>query len=158
MKSKLISSIILATVLTLSLPVVTGCNNLKPVPVAEGHDAVVVNAERIQISSLAIYEQTTKWEYAHRAALPSGVSRAVDKFRAEFPSAWKQSREALALYKRGTGPDATAMDKVTTALSIAQSSLLSLMVTGSDADILQARNAMTSLLQSVNTLLKPKIQ
>jgi len=139
----------------LSAPLVlTGCGSLKPVPVAEGHDAVVVNAERVQKSSLDIYEQTINWELAHRATLPASISRAVDKYRAEFLPAWKKSRVALQAYKDRTGPDASTVARVTAALSVAQSSLLSLMLSGaSDAEVAQANSAINSLITSIGSLI-----
>jgi len=156
MNSRKLSKFSFVLMLVLSLlvtPVLfTGCAGLKPVPVAEGEDPIVVNAERIQSSSLSIYEQVIKWEFANRAVLPAEVSRAVDKFRKEFPPAWKQSRSALVQYKAGTGPDATTVTRVTAALSIVQSSLLSLMLTGSSAEIAQANNSLNSLIRSIGLL------
>ncbi len=138
----------------LALPATfTGCA-LKPVPVAEGHDAVVVNAQRIQKSSLAIYEQVTNWELNNRATLPAEVSRTVDKYRAEFPKAWRLSRQALADYQAHRGPDATAVSRITAGLSAVQTALLSLQGGHSGNEIVQANNAITSLVNSLNLLLK----
>lgn len=152
MKMKYIPLILLTFALVLALPVLPGCSGINSAPIAEGQDAVIVNAERIQRSSLDIYEQVIKWETVNRAVLPAEVSRAVDKFRAEFPKAWEQSRVALGQYKLGTGPDATTMGKATAALSIVQSSLLGLMLNGSDSEIAQAKNSLDSLIRSVGLL------
>lgn len=151
-----ILGIILAFAFVLTPVTFTGCGSLKPVPVAEGHDAVVVNAERIQKSSLAIYKQVTEWELKNRASLPAEVSRAVDKIRAEFPNAWRLSSQALKDYKANRGPDATAISKITAGLSAVQTALLNLQ--GSSAgspEILQASNAIASLVNSLKLLLNP---
>lgn len=144
----------LGTTLVSAPVALTGCGGLKPAPIAEGQDSVVVNAERIQRSSLDVYEQVTKWEYANRATLSANVSRAVDRYRKEFPPAWKLSRSALADYKAKRGPDADTVAKLTAALSAAQSALLSLQLGGTDNEVVQANNAITSLINSIRTLLQ----
>jgi hypothetical protein len=150
--------ILLVLSLAVLLPTVcivplTGCNNLKPAAIAEGQDSVVVNAERIQRSSLDIYEQVTLWEYQNRLSLPAEVSRAVDKYRAEFPKAWKTSRVILSDYKAKRGPNMDDVARVTAALSAAQTALLSLQSNQSENEILQANNAITSLINSIRILL-----
>jgi len=129
-----------------------GCGSLKPAPIEAGQDAVVVNAERVQNSSLAIFEQVTQWEFDNRATLPAEVSRAIDVYRKEFPPAWKTSRKALADYKAKVGPDATALEKATAALSVAQGALLQLKLGQSESDVLQANNAITKLINAISVL------
>ena len=152
MKRFLAVILLAVTLPTLCIVPLTGCNGLKPAPVAAGEDSVIVNAERIQNSSLDIYEQVTEWEFENRATLPVGVSRAVDKYRAEFKPAWKTSRVILEDYKAKRGPDATAVAKVTAALSAAQSALLNLKLGQTEGDILQANNSITQLINSVRIL------
>ena len=132
----------------------TGCANLRPVPVAieEGQDPVIVNAQRIQRSSLEIYHQVISWEMQNRNALPVGVSRAVDKYRAEFKPAWELSRKALADYEAKRGVDATTLGRITAALSAAQTALMSLQANQSNNEIAQAGGAIVSLVNSVSTL------
>lgn len=124
---------------------------IKPVPVAAGQDPVIVNLERVQVSSLEIYRQTTEWEYAHRAALPAEVSRAVDKARAEFPKAWTESRLILADYKAGKG-GSNDVSRVTAALSAAQASLIRLRV--DHAEAFQLINDIATLTDLINQLRK----
>lgn len=133
-------------------PLLTGCRgSLKPVPVAEGSDPVVVNAERIQRSSLAIYDQVTAWELAHRSALPKEASQAVDAFRREFPPAWRLSRQALADYKSNKVSE-SAIDRTTAALAAAQSALLSLRLGQSQNEVDQAQLAISTLINAIRSL------
>lgn len=138
----------------LSAPVfMTGCGSLKPVPVAEGNDPVVVYAERAQRSSLAIYKEITEWELANRAALPAEVSRAVDAVRREFKPAWEESRRALALYKQQVpGVDATTLDRITGALLVFQATLLRLKQDSNPNEVAQVGNALSSLIASIRSL------
>src|SRR5688572_11522345 len=109
--------------------VFTGCTlfgTMKPAPIAEGQDRVVVHAEPAQRSSLDVFRIVTKWEYDNRVSLPVGVSRAIDRYRAEFPPAWNESRLALQRYKETAGTNPTAINSITAALLVAQESLLQL--------------------------------
>lgn len=143
--------ILLASCLA-SSPTFTGCKLINPAPIEEGQDAVVVNAQRIQTSSLDVYQQVTEWELANRANLPVNVSRTVDKFRKEFKPAWELSRKALADYK-AKRVDATALSKVNAALSATQAALLSLQLgEGADSAITEAGSALSRLIESVKFL------
>lgn len=122
---------------------------LKPVPVAEGHDPVVVYAERAQRSSLGIYEVVIAWETTNRVALPVEVSRAVDKVRTEFPPAWRESRRALELYKQGVSTNASTMDRITGALLVFQDTLLQLKQGNDPNEIIQVGNALSSIVNSI---------
>jgi hypothetical protein len=123
--------------------------SIKPVPVAAGQDPLVVNIERLQVSSIEIYKQTTEWEYANRVFLPEEVSRAVDKVRAEFPKAWRESRLILADYKAGK-TSGENVDKLAAALSAAQTSLLRLKVDGNEA--FQVINSIAELSRLIKQL------
>ncbi len=117
----------LLTVLVVGL--LAGCawlhpEQLKPVPVAVGEDAIVVNAERIQETSLFAYEQLINWEFENRAVLPAGVSRTVDQVRIEFKPNWKASRKALADYKARTDGSLERLNNINAALSAAQTAML----------------------------------
>jgi len=138
--------------LSTTLPVLTGCGSVKPVPVAEGHDPVVVNAERVQGSTLDIYKLVIDWEKNNRHALPVEVSRGVDQVRKEFPPAWKQSREALKEYKAGTGPGASDIERATTALEIFSTNMLALKKNGDPNEIARVMSSLTSLVNSVRQL------
>lgn len=150
------SILLLVAVLWIPLvvtPVLVGCKSLKPVPVAEGHDPVVVFAERAQTSSLGIYKELIEWELANRASLPAEVSRAVDKARAEFPPAWEQSRTALAFYKQQVpGADASMLDRITGALLVAQDTFTRLRKSGSVGEVAQLQNAVGTLVSSLKLL------
>lgn len=152
MKKKLLLIPICLSLLV-AVPTFNGCvGPFKPVPVAEGHDPVVVHAERIQRSSLQIFRQVTVWEFNNRLSLPVEVSRAIDKYRTDFPPAWTESRAALQAYKAKTGPDATAIQRTTAALEIAQASLLKLRKEQSPNEATQAYNALSTLIASVRQL------
>lgn len=127
--------------------------DLKPVPVAAGQDSVVVNAERIQQTSLFAYQELIEWELANRAFLAADVSRAVDRVRREFPTQWKLSRKILADYKTTRGTDLSDLNRVNSALSAAQTAMLNFK--GDNSDVGALFNALTSLNQSINTLKAP---
>lgn len=133
---------------SLALFTVIGCtsfNEVKPVPVAEGHDAVIVNAERAQRGSLEVYKQVTEWELSSRAILPVEVSRVVDQFRTHFPPAWRQSRTALLEYKTNRGTNSSAIARTTAALLATRTSLLSLKRTGERNEAAEAITALHTL-------------
>lgn len=148
---RIVKTFVCFVLLFISVQTFTGCAFFKDsiVPVAEGQDAVIVNAERAQRSSLDIYEMTVTWEYNNRAVLPAEVSRAVDAFRKEFPPVWRQSRDALKEYKVRRGPSATDMERITAALLITQERLLALQ---READPNQATQAMSSLRQLLESI------
>ncbi len=152
--ASILQAVLLALALVLAAMLFSGCAWLKPItpaPVAAGQDSVVVNIERVQASSLEFYKQCTEWEYANRNALSPEVSQAVDKVRLEFPKAWEESRRVLADYKLGkvSGND---VDKVTAALSAAQSSMIRLKV--DNAEAFQLVNSIATLTQLINSLRK----
>lgn len=147
-----LSLFICSIALLISIPAFTGCEKIKFAQIEEGQDAIVVNAERAQRSSLDVYEIVTNWEYNHRATLPPEVSRAVDAFRAEFPPAWKQSREALKEYKAKRGPTTNQIENITTALLIAQQRLLALKSDANPSQAAQAMNSLSSLVHSLRIL------
>ena len=135
----------------------TGCawlhpEELKPVAIAPGQDAALVNAERIQASSLGVYHELIVWETTHRATLPAEVSRAVDRTRREFPKAWREASAILKDYRSSrTGLD--GVSRVTAAMASAQASMLRLKV-----DVAQSNElltALTSLSESISTLKNP---
>ena len=129
--------------------------DIKPVPVAPGHDPIIVNLERVQGSSLAIYKNTTEWELSNRAVLPASVSRAVDKIRKEFPPAWEESRRILKDYKSAIGVDTNRVTALTAALTAAQASMLRL---GADApDVLELFTTLQKLNDSVSAFRKPGV-
>jgi len=111
-------------VFSCALLLLAGC--FTPAPVAPGQDAVVVNAERVQETSLEYFHQLDEWELANRSVLPAEVSRVVDKVRDDFPTLWNESRIALNAYKEKRGVSLEAMNRVTSALSAAQASMLRL--------------------------------
>jgi hypothetical protein len=154
MKLLRLLSLVLFLLFLMSMPLYqTGCGSLKPVPVAEGHDPVVVYAERAQRSSLRIYEEITEWEFLNRNALSADVSRAVDSVRKEFPPAWRESRKALEDYKqRVPGVNASTVERITGALLVFQDTLLRLKKNGSPTEIAQVTNALGTIITSVRTL------
>lgn len=132
----------------------TGCaffGTMKPAAIAEGQDPVVVQAERAQRSSLDVFRIVTKWEFANRVALPVDVSRAIDRYRAEFPPAWNESRLALKRYKEAAGSNPTALNSITAALLVAQESLLQLKKNASPNEVTQVTNALNSLVGSIRS-------
>lgn len=139
----------------------TGCKNffnpqaLKPVPVAAGQDAVVVNAERVQETSLFAYHRMIEWELANRAVLPASVSRAVDQARMEFLPNWKASRVALEDYKKVRGDNLDSINRLTAALSVAQGNFLKLTGSQSGGDIQAIFTALSQLQVAVATLRQP---
>jgi hypothetical protein len=127
--------------------------DLKPVPVAAGQDSVVVNAERIQETSLFAYKELIEWEFQNRAFLAADVSRAVDNVRKEFPTQWRLSRKILSDYKAARGGDISDLNRINAALSAAQTAMLAFPGDNSDVPALFA--AITSLSQSISTLKQP---
>jgi hypothetical protein len=105
-----------------------GCVNLarlKPVAVAEGQDAYLVNAERVHVTSLEAYISVTNWELNNRESLPVEVSRAVDKVRSEFKPAWNEADKILEDY-RTNRMGISDLERLTAALQAAQDSMLRL--------------------------------
>lgn len=139
-----------------SLLVFTGCDTFKPAPIAEGSDPVVVNAERAQQSSLSIFQVVTKWEYDNRLSLPRDVSRAIDRYRIEFPPAWSESRRALQKYKDTAGTDPSAINSITAALLVVQDSLLQLKKDANPNEVAQVTNALSSLIASIKSFFPPQ--
>lgn len=143
-------------------PIFTGCNVIRPARVAEGQDSIVVNAQRILVSSLSVYEETVEWELQNRATLPASVSRAVDKYRPDknnpdkpdFPKQWRLIRKTLKDYQEnhGLGLDPVPIAKLTAALSVVQSALLNLKLGDGGADVIRANQALTTLITSVKQL------
>lgn len=129
----------------------TGCNLIKPAPIAEGQDPVLVNAQRIQTSSLAVYGQIIEWETTNRMTLPVEVSRTVDKFRKEFEPAWRLSREALDDYE-AKRIDGSTLSRLTAALSATQFTLLSLQLGADATTIAQANESLTKLINAVRVI------
>lgn len=125
---------------------------LKPKPVAEGQDAIVVNAERAQVSSLEAYRVITEWEFNNRAILPVEVSRAVDQYREHFPDAWRESRKVLDDYKAKRGPNKDQVTRISAALSAAQSSLLQIKLGQSPEQIEAMGKALNQLTEAVKIL------
>lgn len=145
--------------LTASLSFFIGCSmfdtaGLKPAPVAEGQDVVVVNLERIQATSLTTYKHTIEWETSNRAVLPAEVSRAIDKTRREFPKAWRDSRKILFDYKAARGTNIDAAMKVTAALSAAQTAMLDLRADQNQTTKLF--DAIGRLSQNISALRNPQ--
>ena len=138
------------------LPVAfTGCaawSDIKPVPIAEGADAIVVNAERAQNATLGVYKLVTDWEFDNRAALPAEVSRAVDAYRKEFPKAWRESRLILKSYKANKGIGTDDVTRVTALLKATEESLLRLRKEGSTNEVVQAMNSLNTLVNSIRAL------
>jgi len=153
---RILSTILCSVLLLTSIPVFTSCGTFgggdKIAPIAEGQDSIVVNAERAQRSTLDIYDLVTQWEFKNRATLPAEVSRAVDAFRKEFPPAWKQSRRALADYKKQKGPNSTDVERITSALLVAQANLLQLRDGASATDATRAMNALGQLISSIRVV------
>jgi hypothetical protein len=129
--------------------------DLKPAPVAEGQDSVVVNAQRVQKTSLFAYEKMINWELANRAILPAEVSRAVDKARAEFMPNWRASRAALKEYEEARGGNLDTLHRLTTALSVAQANFLKLTGSQHAGDVTAVFTALTQLNEAVATLRQP---
>lgn len=141
---------------TLSLGV-GGCawfqpGDIKPVAVAPGQDAALVNAERIHSTSLGVYRELITWELQHRAGLHAEVSRAVDKTRREFPKAWHEANIILKDYRANRG-DSTSVNRISAALAAAQSSMLRLKVDASKSG--ELLSSLNSLSESIATLKKP---
>lgn len=127
---------------------------IKPAAVEAGEDAVVVNAERVQETSLFAYERMIKWETTHRAILPVEVSRAVDQARKTFKPNWEASRVALKEYKKQRGDNIENVHRLTTALSVAQSSFLRLTSDQSSGDIGAIFTSLKQLSEAVQTIKK----
>lgn len=141
--------------LALSLLLFAGCQglSLKPVPVAEGHDPVVVNAERALTSSLRIYKIVTDWEMNNRAALPAEVSRAIDAVRQQFPGAWKEADRAIDLYKAQVpGADASTIDRISGSLLVFQDTLLRLKSNAKPGDVAQLNSSLATIISSLKVL------
>lgn len=140
----------------------TGCSwyklsDLKPVPVAKGQDPVVVNAERVQTTSLAVFKEVTEWELAYRVSLPVAVSRATDAARKEFPSAWRESRKALAEYKQFRGVSTNALDRTTAALKATEAALLRLKSHSDPESVVSVFSTLRSLADSIAMLRRPPV-
>lgn len=129
------------------------CAPLTPAPVAPGQDAVVVNAERIQVTALESFKQLAEWELSNRHTLPPQVTRAVDNTRREFPKAWRLSRKILADYKAARGPTVDDVNRVTAALSATQTALLTLR--SDNSQTVQLAAAIAKLSASVTALKTP---
>lgn len=138
---------------------VAGCStfsnptDFKPAAVAVGQDAVVVNAERIQETSLFAFQQLDEWEFANRAVLPKEVSRTVDQVRREFPENWQLSRMALDDYKAKRGP-VTMVNQLTAALSAAQTAMMKFQGENDPAAQASLLGAIQSLARSIQILSK----
>lgn len=135
----------------------TGCawfhpQDIKPVAVAPGQDAALVNAERVHASALAVYREVITWETANRALLPVEVSRAVDKSRREFPKAWKEASQVLKDYRANRG-DPTDVNRIAAAFAATQASLLRLKVDGATGN--ELLTTLNQLAESIATLKKP---
>lgn len=149
--------ILLLGALCVSVVTVPGCawfhpEEIKPVAVAPGQDAALVNAERIHASSLGVYREIIVWETQNRAVLPAEVSRAVDKTRREFPKAWNEANLILKDYRKNRG-DPTNVNRIAAALAAAQSSMLRLKVDASTSN--ELFTALNQLSQSIATLKAP---
>lgn len=99
-----------------------GCSNFGKV--AEGQDAVVVNAERVAKLAFTTVDGFLRWEHASRALVPSDITKAADQLRGSFPQAFTAFREVTKAYKLNRSPEnkanlGTAMALVEKALQIA---------------------------------------
>lgn len=136
----------------------TGCKNffnpqdLKPVPVAEGQDSIVVNAQRVQNTSLFAYQQLVEFELANRAILSVQFSRAVDQVRAQFKPNWRASRKALEDYQAKRGVSLDDMNRVTAALSAAQTAMLELRNSQDAGAIASVITSISRLANNINAL------
>jgi hypothetical protein len=129
-----------------------GCVNmarLKPVAVAEGQDAYLVNAERIHSTSLDAYIAITNWELNNRNGLPVEVSRAVDKVRREFKPAWNEADKILDDY-RANRIGVSDLERLTAALQAAQESMLRLKADRNE--VTQLFSAIAGLTSAVSEL------
>lgn len=151
-KLKFITLIVL---LAFTVPTFTGCavfGSIKGAPIEAGHDPIVVHAERLQNSSLDVFKHVTKWEYDNRNVLPVEVSRAIDKYRVEFPPAWKESRKILADYKANRGTGTNDIERLNAVLRTVETSLLRLRQNHNPNQITQAVNALSNLITTIQTL------
>lgn len=136
--------------------VLPGCvGPFKGAAIEPGNDPVVVHAERAQRISLDTFARVTKWEYTNRFSLPAEVSRAVDAYRTNFPSMWRESRVALSLYKQNAGPDPTRIESITAALWATHASLLKLKVDQNPSHIGEAMQALQDLIKNINLIFTP---
>ena len=68
-------------------------------------DPAVVRAEDVQVNSLSFFDSAMQWHYANSAKESPALYRAFEKFRKEFPPAWKTLSTAIPAYKAGKGGD-----------------------------------------------------
>lgn len=156
-KSILVTSKLPLLLLCGTLILTPGCDiinpqGIKPAAVEEGQDSVVVNAQRVQKTSLYAYNRMINWELNNRAVLPLEVSRAVDEARLHFLPNWEASRTALKEYEEARGSNLDDLHRLTTALSVAQSNFLKLTGSGSANDISGIFTALMDLKDAVNVL------
>lgn len=67
--------------------------------VAEGHDKLIVNAERTAKLSFAMVDGFLEYEEANRPIVPPQMTRTADELRTQFPPAYTAFRNATKLYK-----------------------------------------------------------
>lgn len=81
----------------------TGCAS-----VAEGHDPIVVNAERVSASAFDLIDSFLQYEAANRELLwrtDQGIKRVADQLRDQAPGAIKTLRNATKAYKANKTPE-----------------------------------------------------
>jgi hypothetical protein len=68
-------------------------------------DPVIVRAEDVQVNSLNFYDTAMQWHYANSTKESPALYRAFEKFRVDFPPAYRTLTKSIAAYKSGKGGD-----------------------------------------------------
>lgn len=89
------------------LALVTGCKTISS-PFIAG-DLVVVNSEKAIAIAFDSVDTFLRWEYAHRHAVPSDVTKAADALRRKAPDAFRNARSVLRAYKTNRSPEQRAL-------------------------------------------------
>lgn len=100
---RFLAIILAATVLVLPASVfITGCK--APSTVA-ANEQIVLNAEKVIISSFEVIDTFLKFEYVNRSSLPASVTSVADTIRKEAPTAFMNARSVLRSYKENPTPE-----------------------------------------------------
>lgn len=82
---------------------------LKPAPIAEGSDRLVVQSERAVQVAFETYKATVEYDRRNLEAIKTlapAVHETVQGLRREFPNAYRDARLAIAEYKKVRTPAA----------------------------------------------------
>lgn len=100
---RFLALILAATFMVLPASVfVTGCK----APSTETQPSnVILNAERVIVSSFEVIDTFLKFEYVNRSNLPPSVTIAADMIRRDAPVAFMNARSVLRAYKETQTPE-----------------------------------------------------